>query len=89
MTATDQLQLDAASELEDLSHEIALVRLQIVEALGEPGPDDDDRESLRACMHVLVKLMATQHRISGRAGQNLAQNLAGLIEDLGVLVDSA
>jgi hypothetical protein len=81
LKAAEQVQLDAASEVEGLDDEIALLRVRL---RGVADKHRDDFPLLLRGVELLVKAVSVRYRLSKEAEQDLAASLAGVIRGVGV-----
>lgn len=84
MDLTDQLSFAVAREVEGVTEEVVLLRVRIKAALEDDDPDDV--RQVLPMVRMLAQLLMTQHRLSAAVGDGLAENLAGVIESLGELL---
>jgi hypothetical protein len=80
LTDTERGQLPAAYEMEGLAHEIAILRVKLNTALGEHPLN---LKLISAGVEMLVKAVATEHRLSPRARKDLADNFAAVLNSFG------
>ena len=83
LDAAERIELEAASELEGLDEEIALLRMKLREALGERP---DDLPLMLRGIDLLVKAVSARYRLSPEAGENLGENIASVVRDVGGLL---
>lgn len=69
--------LAEAREVHGLAEEAALLRVRVREAL-ERQPEDWD--VLLSGVHMLIKVLLAQHRLSGQQAEDLTSALAGVFE---------
>jgi hypothetical protein len=81
LKAAERVQLDAASEVEGLDDEIALLRVRL---RGVAKKHRDDFPLLLRGVELLVKAVSARYRLSKEAEQDLAASLAGVIRGVGV-----
>ncbi|MBI4329510.1 MAG: hypothetical protein HY685_06565 [Chloroflexi bacterium] len=72
--------LEQAREVEGIDEEIALLRTRLRQAL-EERPDDLDL--LLKGMRLLVQAVSARYRLSGKAKEDLMDNLVGVIQGIG------
>jgi len=80
LSRAERVRLPGARRLEDLEEEIALLRVRLLRALEE---HPENFPLLLKGMSLLVRLVATQHRISPKGQQRLGEQLAQVINSLG------
>lgn len=83
LRAAERIELDAASEIEGLDGEIALLRVKLKEAL---GTRPDDLELMLRGIAMLTKAVSTRYRLSPQAGEDLADNIANTVRQVGGLL---
>ncbi len=83
LDAAERIELDAASEVEGLDGEIALLRMRLRKAL---GARPDDLALMLRGIDLLVKAVSARYRLSPEAGENLGENMAALVQNLGGLL---
>jgi len=79
LDAAERIELEAASEVEGLDEEIALLRMKLREALGERP---DDLPLMLRGIDLLVKAVSARYRLSPEAGENLGENMAAVVQSL-------
>lgn len=88
LVAADQGVLDAAAQLVDVQEELAVWRVVLRAAMGQPGPEDDDVVGMKRATEMILKLMQLQSRLANVAGDTLGKKLAGVLEEMGVILDA-
>lgn len=83
LDAAERIELEAASEVEGLDKEIAVLRMKLREVLSERP---EDLQLMLRGIELLVKAVSARYRLSKEAGENLADNLAGVIRGAGSLL---
>jgi hypothetical protein len=83
LDAAERIELDAASEVEGLDEEIALLRMKLREALGKRP---DDLALMLRGIDLLVKAVTARYRLSPEAGEDLSQNIANVVRGVGGLL---
>jgi hypothetical protein len=83
LDAAERIELDAASEVEGLDEEIALLRMKLREALGKRP---DDLALMLRGIDLLVKAVTARYRLSPEAGEDLSQNMANVVRSVGGLL---
>jgi hypothetical protein len=84
LSEAERLELARAQEVEGLDEEIAVLRVRLKTALRE---HPEDLSLIAKGVDLLVKAVAARYRLSPKARRDLADNLAGLIEGLGNLLE--
>jgi hypothetical protein len=77
MTEAERLRLPAAAEAEGLREEIVALRVRLETVLDERRPED--LKLALAGMNTLMRMVVVDHRLSPRASQEMADNLAALL----------
>ena len=72
---------EAASEIEGIDQEIALLRTKLRKVANENRPEDF--QLMLRGMELLVKAVATRYRLSKKAEQDLASSLARTLDRFG------
>ncbi len=83
LDAAERIELDAASEVEGLDEEIALLRMKLREALGKRP---DDLALMLRGIDLLVKAVSARYRLSPEAGEDLSENIANVVRSVGGLL---
>ena len=78
-----QADLEAARQVEGLEEEIAVLRVQLRQAVRE---HPKDIKLMSQGLGMLVKAVAAQYRLSPRAKRDLTENLAGILNSFGDLI---
>ena len=80
LDAAERVELEAASDIEGLDREIAVLRLKLREVLSErPG----DLQVMMRGIELLVKAVSARYRLSTQAEEHLAENVKGVIRGVG------
>lgn len=91
LEAAEQLELDAAGELEGLREEIKVLRVRIADLAIDDGAGysikGGNMAGLLKALEVLAKLVSTHNRVSKGAERNLAENVRALYRELEEMVD--
>ncbi len=82
LDAAERIDLDAASEVEGLDEEIALLRMKLREALGKRP---DDLALMLRGIDLLVKAVSARYRLSPESGETLGEKMAAVVQSLGEL----
>lgn len=82
LDAAERIELDAASEVEGLDEEIALLRMKLREALGKRP---DDLALMLRGIDLLVKAVSARYRLSPESGETLGEKMAAVVQSLGEL----
>ena len=80
LNAAEQNRLIAASEIEGLDEEIALLRARLSTWIKE---HPEDINTLLKSIDVLAKILATRYRISKKARENLAEAITSVLREIG------
>jgi hypothetical protein len=80
LDAAEQAQLGEALAMDGLDEELALLRVRLRRVL-EEQPEDTD--FLLKGIGLLARLLATRHRLSKEAEDDLYQNMLGVIKGIG------
>lgn len=80
LSEAERLRLPKAREMEGIDEEIAVLRVKLFTAV---EADSDKLDLLVKGMGMLVRAVATRYRLSPRAEQDLAENLAGVVNGVG------
>jgi hypothetical protein len=83
MGAAERIELEAASEIEGLDKEIAVLRTRLREAVSEHPADF--ALMLRG-MDLLVKAVSARYRLSKEAEEDLSASIAGVVRGVGGLL---
>ena len=83
LTETEREKLDEARAVEGLEEEIATLRVRVATALKDHK--DDVRLALYG-MNVLVRMVATQYRLSPRSSKDFADHVAAVLNDVADLM---
>jgi len=83
LDAAERIELEAASEVEGLDEEIAVLRMKLREALAKRP---DDLQLMLRGMDLLVKAVSARYRLSPEAGEDLADNMANVVRSVGGLL---
>ena len=79
----EQIELDAAHDVEGLDDEIAVLRMKLRTALSERP---EDLALMLRGIDLLVKAVSARYRLSKEAEENLSESLASLIRGVGGLL---
>ncbi len=83
LDAAERIELGAASEIEGLDEEIAVLRMKLREVLSErPG----DLQLMLRGIDLLVKAVSARYRLSKQAEEDLAESIGGVIRGVGGLL---
>ncbi len=88
LDAATRTALKYAADIEGLDLEIDLLRTKLRELLSGRSEDEranDFRLMVRG-MELLVKLVSARYRLSPRAGKDLGEKLAAVVDELSVLL---
>ena len=80
LDAAERIELEAASDVEGLDREIALLRVKLREVLSERP---EDLPLMLRGIELLVKAVSARYRLSNEAEQDLAASLAGVVRGVG------
>jgi hypothetical protein len=80
LSEAEQVALNEAAEVEDLDHEIAVLRVRLKKALDE---HPEDYALMVRGIGMLTKAVATQYRLSPRASKDLAERFAAVLNSVG------
>lgn len=80
LDAAERVELEAASDIEGLDREIALLRLKLREVLSERP---EDLQVMMRGIELLVKAVSARYRLSKQAEEHLAENVKGVIRGVG------
>ena len=80
LSRAERLRLPEARSLEGLDEEIALLRVRLA-TLAKEHPEN--LELLMKGINLLVRAVAARYKLSPRSQEDLAQNLAGLLQGIG------
>ena len=83
LDAAEQIELEAASDVEGLDREIALLRMKLREAVSERP---EDLELMLRGMTTLVNAVSARFRLSKRAEEELSESIAGVVRGVGGLL---
>lgn len=83
LDAAERIELEAASEVEGLDEEIAVLRLKLRRSL-EKRPDD--LQLMLRGIDLLVKAVSARYRLSKQAEADLSDSLANVIRGVGGLL---
>lgn len=83
LDAAERVELKAASEVEGLDEEIAVLRVKLKEALSKRP---DDLQLMLRGIELLVKAVSARYRLSPEAGEDLSANIAGVVRGVGGLL---
>lgn len=79
MSAADREQMEAARQMEGLAEEIAVMRVRLRALIEEGRPD---ARLLTQAMNALVRAVAVQYRLSPKAKDDLAANVAATLNSI-------
>ena len=83
LDAAERIELEAASDVEGLDEEIALLRMKLRAVVSErPG----DMPLMLRGIELLVKAVSARHRLSKQAEEDLAESIAGVVRGVGGLL---
>lgn len=80
LDAAERIELEAASEVEGLDEEIAVLRMKLREALSKRP---QDVQLMLRGIELLVKAVAARYRLSKEAEEDLAGSIAGVVRGVG------
>lgn len=83
LDAAERIQLEAASDIEGLDEEIALLRTKLREVVAE---HPQNLPLMLRGIELLVKAVSARYRLSKRAEQDLAESIAGVVRGVGGLL---
>ncbi len=83
LDSAEQIELEAASDIEGLDREIALLRMKLRAVLSERP---EDLPLMLRGIELLVKAVSARYRLSKQAEEDLAGSLAGVIRGVGGLL---
>jgi hypothetical protein len=83
LSEAEQIQLEAAAELEGVDDEIAVLRMKLREALQK---QPDDLQLMLRGVDLLVKAVSARYKLSPEAGEDLADSIAGVVRGVGGLL---
>ncbi len=83
LDAAEKIDLEAASDLEGLDREIALLRMKLREAVSERP---EDLQLMLRGMTTLVNAVSARYRLSKKAEEKLSESIAGVIRGVGGLL---
>jgi hypothetical protein len=83
LTEVEKAALEAAAEMEGLADEAAVLRVKLRSLLAE---EKVDPRLLRYGIDALVKVVATQYRLSPKSKRQMAEAVAAAVENLGELM---
>ena len=83
LDAAEQIELEAASDVEGLDREIALLRMKLREAVSERP---EELELMLRGMTTLVNAVSARFRLSKRAEEELTASIAGVMRGVGGLL---
>ena len=83
LVAAERIELEAASDIEGLDREIALLRMKLREVLSD---NPADLQLMLRGIELLVKAVSARYRLSKQAEENLAESIAGVIRGVGGLL---
>ncbi len=83
LDAAGRIELAAASEIEGLDKEIAVLRMKLREVLSE---HPEDLQLMLRGVGLLVRAVSARYRLSKQAEENLADSIAGLVRGVGGIV---
>ena len=83
LDSAEQIELEAASDIEGLDKEIALLRMKLRAVLSERP---EDLPLMLRGIELLVKAVSARYRLSKQAEEDLAGSLAGVIRGVGGLL---
>ena len=83
LDSAEQIELEAASDIEGLDKEIALLRMKLRAVLSERP---EDLPLMLRSIELLVKVVSARYRLSKQAEEDLAGSLAGVIRGVGGLL---
>ena len=80
LEAAERIELEAASDIEGLDGEIAVLRVKLKEALANQPAD---LALMIRGMELLVKAVSARYRLSPEAGEDLSAHIAGVVRGVG------
>ncbi len=83
LDAAERIELEAASEIEGLDKEIAVLRVKLREVLQQRP---DDLPLMLRGIDLLVKAVAARYRLSKEAEEDLSGSIAGVVRGVGGLL---
>lgn len=83
LEAAERIELEAASDIEGLDKEIALLRMKLREVLGERP---EELPLMLRGIELLVKAVSARYRLSKEAEEDLAGSIAGVVRGVGGLM---
>lgn len=83
LDAAEQIDLEAASDIEGLDREIALLRMKLRKAVSERP---EDLQLMLHGMTTLVNAVSARYRLSKRAEEELSESIAGVMRGVGGLL---
>ncbi len=83
LDAAERIDLEAASDVEGLDREIALLRMKLREVVA--GRPEDLQLMLRG-IELLVKAVSARYRLSKQAEEHLSESIAGVVRGVGGLL---
>ncbi len=88
LDAAQRTTLQYAADIEGLDLEIDLLRTKLRGLLNKRSEDEraDDFRLMVRGMELLAKLVSARYRLSPRAGKDLGEKLAAVVDELGVLL---
>jgi hypothetical protein len=89
MSKAERMELIKAAEVSGLGHEIALLRSKLKKAVERSQNGDGGRRAMREvralteALHVLLKAVAVEHKVTPLKKDSLAESLQGTLQILG------
>jgi hypothetical protein len=83
LDAAERVGLEAASDIEGLDREIALLRLKLREVLSKRP---EDLQVMLRGIELLVKAVSARYRLSKEAEEHLAESIDGVVRGVGGLL---
>ena len=83
LAAAERIELEAASDIEGLDKEIALLRVKLREVVSERP---EELPLMLRSIELLVKAVSARYRLSKQAEEDLAESIAGVIRGVGGLL---
>ncbi len=83
LDAAEQIELEAASDIEGLDREIALLRMKLREAVSERP---EDLQLMLRGMTTLVNAVSARFRLSKKAEERLSESIVGVMRGVGGLL---
>ncbi len=80
LDSAERIEFEAASKIEGLDYEIALLRTKLRNILKE---SPEDLQLMLCGIELLVKAVSARYRLSKQAEDDLAESLAGVIRGFG------